>query len=114
MSLYCLLPAQLFAHQAELAEVLRNITLGGDLSYRSVFGETWAQQLQDALSTSSTLSTATSGVSLTATFPTDTLGQQFEQVARVIAARSNLQEERQVFLVPLGGFDTHSSLKDQV
>ena len=32
----------------------------------------------------------------------------------MVAARSTLEEERQVFFVPFGGFDTHSSLKDQV
>jgi len=86
-----------FAHQAEMQDAISNITLGGEQSYKSIFGETWAKELQDSLSTSQTLSAATSGVSLSATFPTDALGQQFEQVARVIAARSNLQEERQVF-----------------
>ena len=104
-----------FVHQAELDEALGNITLGGGAqSYKSVFGETWAQQLEDSLSTSHTLGAATSGVSLTANFPSSTLGQEFEQVARVIAARSNLQEERQVFFVTRGGFDSHASLKDQV
>jgi len=103
-----------FEHQAELQEAIGNITLGGAMSYKSIIGETWAQQLSDALSSSQTLGTATSGVSLSATFPTDTLGQQLEQVARVMAARTNLEEERQVFYVHQGGFDTHSSLKDQV
>jgi uncharacterized protein (DUF1501 family) len=59
--------------------------------------------------------TSRSSVSLTTSFPTDTLvGKRFDQVARVIAARAALQEERQVFFVPLGGWDTHSSLKDSV
>jgi len=103
-----------FAQYAELGEAIGNITLGGGRSYKSILGETWAQQLDDSLSTSQSLGAATSGVSLAASFPTDELGQQFEQVARVVAARSNLQEERQVFYVELGGFDSHSSLKDQV
>ena len=103
-----------FEHQAELHEAISNITLGGNASYKSLLGETWAQQLRDSLSTSQTLSAATSGVSLTASFPKDTLGQQFEQVARTIAARGNLEEDRQIYFVKLSGFDTHSSLKDQV
>lgn len=103
-----------FVHQAEMAEALRNITLGGAQSYRSVFGETWAQQLEASLSSSHTLGAATAGVSITANFPSSTLGREFEQVSRVIAARSNLEEERQVFLVRKGGFDSHASLKDQV
>ena len=103
-----------FAHQAELQEALSGLTLGGNRSYKSIFGESWADALQDSLSTSQTLGAATSSVSLTTSFPTDTLGKRFEQVARVIAARAALQEERQVFFVPLGGWDTHSSLKDSV
>jgi len=103
-----------FEHQAELQDAISNITLGGYRSYGSIFGETWAQQLQESLHTSQTLVTATSGVSLTATFPTTTMGRQFEQVARVIAAREHLQEERMVFFVKSGGWDTHSSLKDAV
>eukprot|EP00966_Prymnesium_polylepis_P240566 5563425-Prymnesium_polylepis.1 len=85
-----------FVHQAELQEAIGNITLGSGSSYKSIFGETWAQQLQDSLDSSQSLSAATSGVSLTASFPTDALGQSFEQLARVIAARSTLDEERQV------------------
>jgi len=108
-----------FAHHADMGEALSNITLGGGgggaQSYKSVFGETFARQLQDALSTSQTLDVATSGVSLAATFPqTGNLGRELEQVARVIAARGELEEERQVFLVTHGGFDSHASLKDQV
>jgi len=103
-----------FAHQAELDVAISNITLGGGRSYKSVFGETWAQQLADSLSTSQTLAAATSSVSLSASFPNENLALCFEQVARVIAARSTLEEERQVFFVKSGGWDTHSSLKDQV
>ena len=78
-----------FEHANELQEAIDNITLaGGESSYKSVFGETWAQQLQDSLGTSQTLSAALEAVSLTADFGTATLGKQFEQVARVIAARS--------------------------
>lgn len=112
-----------FEHHAELQDAIARITLSGGGnnsmngsygSYRSLFGETWAQQLHDALRASETLGAATAGVSLTASFPTDNLGQQMEQVARTVGARDNLQDERQLFFVKLGGFDTHASLKDQV
>ena len=38
------------------------------------------------------------------------LNQQLKMVARLIAARSQLGLKRQVFLVSLGGFDTHDNL----
>jgi len=39
-----------------------------------------------------------------------TLNQQLKMVARLIAARGQLGLKRQVFLVSLGGFDTHDNL----
>jgi len=102
-----------FAHQDELVDAIGNLSLRGR-SFKSVFGETWAQQLTGSLASSQVLGAALDGVTLSTTFPSDTLGQQFEQAARVVAARDYLEEERQVFYISLGGFDTHSSLKETV
>ena len=41
-------------------------------------------------------------------FPANYLGQQLQQVAQVIAARSALGVQRQIFFVSYGGFDTHA------
>ena len=41
-------------------------------------------------------------------FPTNYLGQQLQQVAQVIAARSALGVQRQIFFCSYGGFDTHA------
>eukprot|EP00947_MAST-08B_sp_MAST-8B-sp1_P001415 g1415.t1 len=49
-----------------------------------------------------------------ATFGTSSIEKQFKQVTKVIKARAALQEERQVFFVQLGGFDTHNNLADTV
>jgi uncharacterized protein (DUF1501 family) len=43
-------------------------------------------------------------------FPTDSLGKQFEMVARLIKGRDVLQAKRQVFMVSIGGFDLHDNL----
>jgi uncharacterized protein (DUF1501 family) len=40
-------------------------------------------------------------------FPPGTLGPQLAMVARLIGARADLAMRRQVFLVAMGGFDTH-------
>jgi uncharacterized protein (DUF1501 family) len=41
-------------------------------------------------------------------FPGSYLGQQLQQVAQVISARSALGVQRQIFFCSVGGFDTHS------
>jgi uncharacterized protein (DUF1501 family) len=48
------------------------------------------------------------------TFPNTTIGQQLQQVARIIQVRSELGIRRQIFFTSLGGFDTHErQLTDQ-
>ena len=44
----------------------------------------------------------------TSTFPNTPLGQQLASVANVVKANQQLGTKRQVFVVSLGGFDTHS------
>ncbi len=46
-------------------------------------------------------------------FPTDSLGQQLEMVARLVKGRATLGMRRQVFFVSLGGFDLHGNLLTQ-
>ncbi len=53
---------------------------------------------------------ALAGVSMTSVFPSTNLGDQLKMVAKLIAARNTLGAKRQVFMVSLGGFDTHNSL----
>lgn len=60
----------------------------------------FAQVLSDALQSISPLQTK---------FPANYLGQQMQQVAQVIAARSALGVQRQIFFVSYGGFDTHAN-----
>jgi uncharacterized protein (DUF1501 family) len=61
--------------------------------------------------TSGATSTVTFPGSATAVFPTgNSLADQLKLVARLISARSNLAAQRQVFMVSLGGFDTHDYL----
>jgi uncharacterized protein (DUF1501 family) len=42
-------------------------------------------------------------------FPASPLGAQLAMVARVISARQQLASRRQIFLVAIGGFDTHDA-----
>jgi uncharacterized protein (DUF1501 family) len=50
--------------------------------------------------------------SLTTIFPMSQLGGQLQTVARLIAARDQLQMQRQVFFVAAGGFDSHDNQND--
>jgi uncharacterized protein (DUF1501 family) len=61
---------------------------------------------EGAISTALASTTAT-----TYTFPSgNSLADQLKMVARLISARSTLGAKRQVFMVSLGGFDTHDFL----
>ncbi len=46
---------------------------------------------------------------LTVPFPATSLGNQLQQVAKLLKFRTNLNMSRQIFFVELGGFDHHSS-----
>ncbi len=66
-----------------------------------------------ALDTSASLSPILSSNTTTASLPfanlTTNIAQQLHAVAKVIEARSSLGAARQVFMVSLGGFDTHTN-----
>jgi uncharacterized protein (DUF1501 family) len=59
-----------------------------------------AQTLADAIATAPALATA---------FPNTGLGNQLRQVAQIISVHAALGVQRQIFLVSIGGFDTHST-----
>ncbi len=65
---------------------------------------------QQAINVSQQLST---DPVLTAIFPNTILGNQLRQVAKLMKFRTQLNMNRQVFYVQLGGFDTHSSQLNQ-
>ncbi|MEO7658215.1 MAG: DUF1501 domain-containing protein, partial [Pyrinomonadaceae bacterium] len=46
---------------------------------------------------------------VTVTFPNTSIGRQLKQVARLIKKRLDLNVNRQVFYVQIGGFDTHTN-----
>ncbi|MDP4302686.1 DUF1501 domain-containing protein [Leptothrix discophora] len=64
-----------------------------------------------AIEAEAQMSAALGGVTLNTAFPSgNTLADELRIVARTIAARGTLGNRRQVFLVSLGGFDTHDRL----
>lgn len=67
-----------------------------------------------SISAEAQVKAALAGVTLTTAFDaTSSLARQLQIVARLIAGRSSLGAQRQVFFVSLGGFDNHDFLNDQ-
>ena len=64
--------------------------------------------LATAIKLNPLLKSASASVSFQKAFPQTLLGQQFQEIARMIALRDVLGVKRQVFFCSLGGFDTHS------
>jgi uncharacterized protein (DUF1501 family) len=93
------------ASQARYAATQQLLTFDSGLSMvqaaNSVTGQAvkFAQVLSDALKNIPPLQTQFSG---------SYLGQQLQQVAQVISARSALGVQRQIFFCAVGGFDTHA------
>jgi len=95
----------------ELRFAIANMTASPS---RSFFAQTYANRLLNSLESSERLSEILGQVQLSTPFPGGTLGTQFNQVAKVIRARRELEEERAVFYVSLRGFDSHNSLQETV
>jgi uncharacterized protein (DUF1501 family) len=76
-----------------------------------LFESEYARVSSRSIDANDQLTAALSGASVATVFPTgNSLGDQLKMVARMIAARGATGAMRQVFLVSLGGFDTHDSL----
>lgn len=76
----------------------------------NLYAQAFADVQQRALDNVNLINAALeSGPVLDTTFQADILSQQLRTVAQLIAVRDELQMERQVFFVGLGGFDTHDA-----
>jgi uncharacterized protein (DUF1501 family) len=88
------------AKSTALAEIL---ALNGGVSVIQAAN----QVAQDATTLSGLLKGATGGT-LATVFPGTSIGQQLQQVAKIIQMRATTGMARQVFFCSIGGFDTHS------
>jgi uncharacterized protein (DUF1501 family) len=79
---------------------LRTIDLDSELVEATSHITDQAQSASTALSTFQEITVA---------FPNTNLGRQLKQVARLVKKRTDLNVNRQVFFVELGGFDTHQN-----
>lgn len=77
-------------------------------SYDSIYARGFAEVQRRAVEAADRVTAAIAQAPpLTTQFPTSSLGQQFQTVARLISVRDRLAMRRQVFLVSAGGFDSH-------
>jgi len=82
-----------------------------DQNYRNLFEQTYAQSTRDAVDSYFEFSTALNGISLSTPVPTgNSLASSLAMIARVVAARSRLGAQRQIFFVQLGGWDHHDEV----
>jgi uncharacterized protein (DUF1501 family) len=82
------------------------------LPHNKLFEAAYADTMNRSIAENEALSSALAGISpLNTQFPDNDLGRQLSMVAQLIAARTNLGMQRQLFFVAVGGYDTHG---DQV
>ena len=66
------------------------------------------QVMQSALALNPILESAVASAVFPKAFPSSTLGEQLEEIARIISLNAQFAVGRQVFFCSLGGYDTHS------
>lgn len=78
------------------------------LPQNNLFQQAYADTVTRAIADNDLLTAALANLpAMQTTFPTSSLGQQLQMVAKLIAARSNLSMRRQIFFVAVQGYDTH-------
>lgn len=93
----------------QLGSILRDHFISAGSNRSNFFERDYIQLSQVSQAANATLDQALQeGVTLSTPFPASPLGAQLQAVARTLAVRDQLGASRQVFLVGVGGFDTHS------
>jgi len=75
-----------------------------------VFGDFWSESLVKSLSQNNFMYEILSGSVTNTSFPTSFLGQQLSVVAKMIGHHAERGVETDIFFIPNGGWDHHSSL----
>lgn len=74
----------------------------------NLFQQAYADTVTRAIADNDLLTSALANVpAMQTTFPTSSLAQQLQMVAKLISARTNLSMRRQIFFVAVQGYDTH-------
>lgn len=81
-----------------------------DAQYKNLFQQSFGTLTAGAIEASKDFSAAVGGQQLNTVFSPSELSQDFQMVARTIAAREALGARRQTFFLLMGGFDHHNEL----
>src|SRR6266478_4837358 len=78
------------------------------LPHNNLFEQAYSDTVSRSIAANDLLTSALAGIPAFQTvFPNTSLGQQLSMIAKLIAARSNLSMNRQIFFCSVGGYDTH-------
>jgi uncharacterized protein (DUF1501 family) len=78
------------------------------LPHNNLFEQAFSDTVSRSIAANELLTSALAGVpALQTAFPATSLSNQLRMVARLIAARTNLGMQRQIFFCSVGGYDTH-------
>jgi uncharacterized protein (DUF1501 family) len=78
------------------------------LPHNNLFEQAYADTVSRSIAANDLLTSALAGIpALQTVFPASNLGSQLNMIAKLIAARSNLSMNRQIFFCSVGGYDTH-------
>ncbi len=80
-----------------------------DSIYERGFASIQSRAVQAADTVSMAISNAEASGIITTVFPDTPLGRQLSTVAKLIASRAELEMQRQIFFVGIGGFDSHDN-----
>ncbi len=94
-----------YGTQAKLLGLQQVLSFDNGLALVQASNAITNRGINDANTLNAALSSASPMVTQ---FPSTSIGQQFQQVAKIIQVRSALGMSRQIFFCSLNGFDTHS------
>jgi len=78
------------------------------LPHHNLLEQAYSDTVSRSIAANELLTTALAGLpALQTVFPASALAQQLSMVAKLIAARTNLSMQRQIFFCSVGGYDTH-------
>ena len=98
-----------FQYHEQVSEKIQSVLT--NQKAKSVFAETHARAVLDAMNSTESLATILGGVTLTETFPDSSIGKQAKQIAKLIRSRTELDAERDFFVLEDTGYDTHFDIK---
>ncbi len=80
------------------------------LPHNNLFEQVYSDTVSRSIAANDLLTTSLAGVPAFQTvFPATGLGSQLKMIAKLIAARTNLSMNRQIFFCSVGGYDTHGN-----